>query len=112
MGENNLTLLIIALIGFLQIALGIYSGRRNNKASAERDSASATEAIGSSYSALVIRLESRLNDLEEDYKELKIEHETLKLEYAGFRADCNGKQLKWEEEREELMDLVRGLQSS
>lgn len=112
MSENNLTLLLIAIIGFLQIALGIYSGRRNNEAVAKRDAASATESIGSSYSSLVIRLESRLQILEEDYEELRMEHVELRKEYADFQKHCDEAQAEWAKEREELLELVMGLQNS
>lgn len=98
MEENNITLILIAIIGFLQIALGILAGRRNNEAVAKRDKADAAESIGASYSSLVIRLEARITTLEKEYNELRKEYDEEKR--------------KWHEERQELQDLILGLQNS
>ena len=85
--EENLTPLIVAAIGILQVILAVVFARRQNKASAERDEAGATEAISSSYSNLVGDLEVRLATLEVKYDELCDEYETSKMAWRVERFD-------------------------
>jgi len=79
-------LIIIAVIGFLQVFAGIYFARKGNKALADKNDASATESIGSSYSTLVASLEVRLARLEKSYDELCEEYEADKIAWALERA--------------------------
>lgn len=95
--DENLTPIIVAIVGVLQVILAVIFAKRQNKASAERDEAGATEAIGSSYSTLVIRLEARLDALETQYDELC-------EEYANSKA-------AWKKERNELIARIRGLEN-
>jgi chromosome segregation ATPase len=80
--EAALVPVIVAVIGLIQVAIGLFLGRQNQKASANLNEASALREIGDSYSTLVGSLENRLSHLEKDYRE------------AGT---------KWEEERAELL---------
>ena len=84
--ETNYGLIIVAVIGFLQVLAGIYFARKNTKASASKDDATATESIGSSYSTLVASLEVRLARLEKSYDELCEEYEADKIAWALERA--------------------------
>ena len=83
---ENLIPIIVALIGFSQVALAIYFGKRLNKAVAEKEKATATESIGSTYSTLVQRLEERLGKLESNYDKLCDEYEKDKVAWAIERA--------------------------
>ena len=94
--EENLTPIIVAFIGALQVVLAIHFGRKLNEAKAKKESAGATEAIGSSYSTLVERLESRLDRLEEDYEALCEKYERDKTVWAA--------------EKKELLDRIRQLE--
>jgi TolA-binding protein len=76
--DENLTPIIVALIGIGQVIVAVVFARRQNKASAEKDEAGAAEAISTSYSTLVIRLEERLEKLEKKYEELCQEYEESK----------------------------------
>ena len=96
--DQNLTPIIVAGVGILQVILAVVFARRQNKASAERDEAGATEAISSSYSTLVIRLEARLATLEVKYDELCDEYETSKEAWKVERLDLVGR----------IRDLERG----
>lgn len=86
--DENITPVIVAGIGILQVVLAVIFARRQNRAAAEKDEAGATEAISSSYSTLVIRLESRLEKLEKQYEDLCQEYEEDKeaweLERTGL----------------------------
>lgn len=93
MEKINWTAVIVAIIGFSQVALAIYFARRVNKATAEkeeaiagREDANRTEAIGSSYSTLVASLEIRLARLEKSYDDLCAEYEADKIAWALERA--------------------------
>ena len=96
--NENLTPIIVAGVGVLQVVLVVIFARRRNKASAERDEARATEAISSSYSILVIRLEARLDSLETKYEELCDEYETSKA--------------AWQVERSDLLNRIRELEKA
>lgn len=84
--DENLTPIIVALVGFFQVALAIYFGRRLNKANTMREKATATESIGSTYSTLVQRLEERLEKLETNYDKLCAEYEKDKAAWTIERA--------------------------
>lgn len=85
--DENLTPIIVAGVGVLQVVLAVIFAKRQNKASAERDEAGATEAIGGAYSTLVIRLEARIIKLEFNYEELCDEYETSKAAWVIERFD-------------------------
>lgn len=79
--DENLTPIVVAAIGILQVILAVIFAKRQNAASAEKDEAGATESISSSYSTLVSDLERRLEKLERQYEELCDEYETSKEEW-------------------------------
>ena len=63
--DESLIPVIVAVLGATQIGMAIYFGRRQNEASADKDDALAIKAMGDSYSTLIIRLETRIESLEE-----------------------------------------------
>ena len=73
--DENITPILVALIGSFQVILAIYFGRRNREALAEKEKSAATVNIGESYSTLVQRLETRLTTLEAKYDSLCKEYE-------------------------------------
>ncbi len=85
--DENLTPIIVAVVGVLQVVLVVIFARRKNKASAKRDEAGATLDLGSSYSTLVGNLEARIVKLEKNYSELCDEYETSKAAWAIERID-------------------------
>lgn len=88
--DENLTPIIVAVVGVLQVVLAVIFAKRQNKASAERDEAGATEAISSSYSNLVKDLEVRLSTLERRYKNLCDDYEELMAENKRLAALIGG----------------------
>jgi hypothetical protein len=117
---DNLTPIIVAIIGAFQVALAIYFARRKNAATAEKDEASATEAIGSTYSTLVQRLEERLERLEIKYDSLCDEYETDKtawiierkeliFEIKRLSDEYETDKAAWVVERRELMSEIERL---
>lgn len=95
--DENLTPIVVAAIGILQVILAVIFARRQNAATAEKDEAGATEAISSSYSTLVADLEGRLAKLEKKYDDLCEEHAL--------------REAAWEAERNDLIDRIKELES-
>ena len=87
--EINLTAIVVAIIGFSQVVLAVYFAKRVNAATAEKEEANATEAIGSSYSTLVASLEVRLAKLEKSYDDLCNEYEADKAAWRIERAELH-----------------------
>jgi predicted RNase H-like nuclease (RuvC/YqgF family) len=119
---ENLTPIIVAIIGVFQVALAIYFARRKNEATAEKEEAMATEAIGSTYSTLVQRLEERLVRLEDKYDNLCDEYETDKVTWATERKQLMSEitrlseayeedKAAWAAERKELTSEIERLET-
>jgi hypothetical protein len=120
--DQNITPIIVAVIGAFQVALAIYFARRNNEAVAQKDESDATVNIGSSYSTLVITLEGRLTKVEEKYDKLCDEYETDKLAWVEERSELTRKldrltiehekdKIAWAAERFELVAEIARLET-
>ena len=80
MANEYIVPLIVAVVGFFQISLSLWAGRKNSEAVATRDEASATKEISEAFALVIDALETQNNLLTKENVVLRARIQQLEKE--------------------------------